>query len=662
MRALRASAGEIALAIVVVAVVVLMVAPVYPTVLDVVIAVTLALGVVLLMASLTVLSPVRLGTFPALVLVSTLLRLGLVVAVTRGILVAEPDGGRIVETFGKKVAADDVLIGLVVFAVIAIFQFVVIARGAEREAEVAARFALDAMPGKQMAIDADLRAGSIDAAEAARRRGGLEREAQFYGAMDGAMKFVKGDAIAALLVVVVVLLAGLAVGVVSRNLTLSAAVDTYAVLAIGAGLAVQLPALLVALAAALLVTRVASEREGGLGEDVGAQLLAEPRALAAAAVLLAAVAFVLPGALVSFLALAIVAGVSAVIVARRVSRAGRPPDGALAVAGGAVRTDIAPPVSVELGAALLADVGGAEAIRAAGARARAADGGAGGGGARVDGVIARLDDVRQALFDDLGVRVPPIAVRANASLRERELGLALDGVIVDYAEVPTRGTGGGAAGAADGVDTVVAAAERALRRVAHELVTIDAVQARLDELAATHPAAVREVVPRIASLPVLVEVLRQLVREQVSIRDLAAVLGGLAAQQAPAGGFGASDASALAERVRATLQRHITAAHAPRGELAAYTVDAMIEDALRGAVVQRDGAPVLALEPDLARDIVAAARSALPKDAPSVVLASGDVRRHLRALLAPEMPDVAVLAPHELGAGVTVRAAGRITV
>jgi flagellar biosynthesis component FlhA len=256
-------------------------------------------------------------------------------------------------------------------------------------------------------------------------------------------------------------------------------------------------------------------------------------------------------------------------------------------------------------------------------------------------LAAKLDGIRQDIFDDLGVRVPPIAVHTDVALAPREVALALAGVAIDYATV------------ADAA-AVPDAAARALRRHAHELVTLEAVQARLDELAATHPATVREVVPRVATLPVLVAVLRQLVREQVSIRDLAAVLDGIAAQPA------ATDPAALAEKVRAALRRHITAAHAPRGQLAAWTVDAMIEDALRGAVVTRDGAAVLALEPDLARDIVAAARARLK--GPSVVLASGDVRRHLRDLLEPELPDVAVLAPHELAAGVTVRAAGRIEV
>ncbi len=595
--------AEVTMAAVVVAVVLLMVSPVATAVLDVLFAASIGLAVVLLMASLYVRTPMRLAAFPALVLVSTLVRLGLIVAVTRAIL-SDGDGGDVVAAFGQHVAGGNLVVGLVVFVVIAIFQFVVVARGAERVAEVAARFALDGLPGKQMAIDADVRAGLIDATEASRRRVALEREAQFYGAMDGAMKFVKGDAIAALLVVVIDLLAGLAIGVGWRGLSVADAASTYALLAVGAGLVVQLPALLVALAAGLLVTRVASEHEGGLGGDVGAQLLGQPRALAAAAVALAALAL-LPGLPpVPFLALAVLAGIAAGWIRLRGERP---------VAGQPVER---PPASVELGASLREVA---------------------------DAVSERLDAVRQAMFDDLGVRVPPIAVRSADSLGAREVAVALDGVVLDYAEVPRPDAA-----------LVVTAVDRALRRLADELVTIDATQARLDELTGSHPAAVREVVPRLVTLPVLVEVLRGLVREGVSIRDLAAVLGGIARHP------DTKDPTVLAEQVRATLRRHITAAHAPRGELAAWTVDAMIEDAVRGAVITRDGAAVLALEPELAREIVAAARTAMPSG--GVVLTSGDVRRHLRALLAPELPEVSVLAPHELAAGVTVRAAGRIQV
>ncbi|MCB9559415.1 MAG: FHIPEP family type III secretion protein [Kofleriaceae bacterium] len=625
----RWSWGEVAMASVIVAVVLLIVSPVPALVLDVLFAASIGLAVVMLMASLYVRTPSRLATFPALILVATLVRLGLLVAATRMIL-TEARAGDVVAAFGRHVAGGSVVVGLVVFAVVAIFQFVVIARGTERVAEVAARFALDAMPGKQMAIDADLRAAVIDGAEAARRRDALEREAQLYGAMDGAMKFVKGDAIAALLVVLVVLGAGLAVGAGQHGLSLSQAVATYAVLAVGAGLVVQLPALLVALAAGLLVTRVAAERgDGALGDDVAAQLIAQPRALIAAAVALAALGLVPGVPTLPFLLLAAVLGPAALVVTLR-ARVATIASPEVLVAASPVRTDATPPVAVELGAELAAAFAG-EPARAA--------------------LAERLDEVRQVIFDDLGVAVPAVAVRTGGALGARELALALDGVAVDYADVPAGEIPAG----------IAEATARSLRRCAHELITLDAVQARLDAIAMVQPAAVREVVPRVVALPLLVEVVRRLVREQVPVRDLGAVLGAIAAAPAPAAGFTGRDVETLVETARAALRRQITAAHAPRGQLAAWTLDAMIEDALRGAVVTRDGAAVLALEPELARDIVAATRAVLPGRA-GVVLTSGDVRRHLRALLAPELPDVAVLSPHDLAPGVTVRSAGRIQV
>ena len=622
----RWSAGELAIAAVIVAVVLLVVSPVPPWALDALFAASFGLAAVMLTAALAVRAPGRLTAFPALVLIATLVRLGLLVAATRLVL-TEVDAGRVVSAFGAYATGGSVMVGLVVFAVVAIFQFVVIARGTERVAEVAARFALDAMPGKQMAIDADLRAGAIDAAEAARRRVALEREARLFGAMDGAMKFVKGDAIAALLVVLVVLGAGLAIGVGQRGLSLDVALGTYAVLAVGAGLVVQVPALLIALAAGLLVTRVAGDdADVALGDDVVAQLAAQPRAVGAAAVVLGVLALVPGLPALPFLGLAALLGGAAGVLAMRAAAAA-PTQAAVVIAGGAVATDATPPVSIEVGRELAAALAGAPARQA---------------------VQERLDEARQDVYDALGVAVPPLAVRAAIGLQPREAALALDGIAVEYATLE----------GADVPAVVATMASRALRRHAHELVTLDAVQARLDALAVTQPAAAREIVPRVIALPVLVEVLRRLVREQVSVRELSAVLGALAGAPERAH----RDPDALAELARAGLRRQITAVHAPRGALAAWTVDGMIEDALRGAVVQRDGAPVLALEPELARDIVGAARAALPPGQPGVVLASGDVRRHLRALLAPELPDIAVIAPHELAAGVTVRAAGRIQV
>ncbi len=249
--------------------------------LDTLIAVNLALSVVLLMVSLYVNSPLGLSTFPSLLLFTTLFRLSLNIAATRQILL-HANAGEIIFTFGNLVVGGDIIVGIVVFLIIAIVQFVVIAKGAERVAEVGARFTLDAMPGKQMSIDADLRAGLIDKEEARTRRSLLERESHLYGAMDGAMKFVKGDAIAALIIAAVNIIAGICVGTLRKGMEFSAALDTYSVLTVGDALVSQIPSLFVSIAAGVLITRVADpgRRQGtGLGDEIAEQLRAHPRAL-----------------------------------------------------------------------------------------------------------------------------------------------------------------------------------------------------------------------------------------------------------------------------------------------------------------------------------------------------------------------------------------------
>ena len=614
--------GDLGLAVVVVAVVGMMVVPLPRLAIDLLLALSLTSAVVILLAAVYAPSPARLTTLPAVLLVTTLFRLGLNVSTTRRIL-AHADGGDVVAAFGSFVAQADLVVGVVVFAVITIVQYLVVARGAERVAEVAARFALDGLPGKQLAIDGDLKAGVIDAAEAARQRAALERQSQLYGALDGAMKFVKGDAIAAILIVVINLAGGMVIGMAERGLDPRAALETYAILSIGDGLVVQLPALLVALAAALVVTRVASaDGERAIGDDIVAQLGAEPRAFLTAAVLLVGLGLVPGLPAVPFLVLAVVAaGVGLVARARP-----RPAGGAVGGDGVVARAGGAPaPVDDGLELALHPDA----------ARTLAAD----------PTLASTLADLRQRLYERTGVRAPVLRVRGDATVAAGELELRLWGVAVDWLPLgPARARDLGAA-----LDAVLA-------RHAGELVRAGGVQAALDELGAGQAALVREVVPKLAPLPVLVEVLRRLVQEGVSVRDLGAVLEGLA--QAPASG--PRDPAALTEVARAHLRRVISGAVAPRGQLLAWTVDPMIEDAVRGAVVTRDAGAIVALEPALARDIVAAVKAAVGER--GVVLVSGDVRRHLKAVLDPELPGIAVVAPHELSPGVTVQARGRIDV
>lgn len=276
----RVPVGEIALGALVVAVLVMMIVPLPPAALDFLIALNLAVSLALLLVALCVADASRLAALPSILLLATLFRLGLNVSTTRLVLL-DGNAGRIVEAFGKIVVSGNLVVGCVVFLVLAIVQFIVIAKGAERVAEVAARFTLDALPGKQMAIDADLRAGSVTLEEAQERRRGLERESQLYGALDGAMKFIKGDAIAGLAIVVVNIVGGLGVGLLQKGMSISEAASHYAVLTIGDGLAAQLPSLLVSATAGLVVTRVPDGDT--LGGDITDQFSAQPRALLATA-------------------------------------------------------------------------------------------------------------------------------------------------------------------------------------------------------------------------------------------------------------------------------------------------------------------------------------------------------------------------------------------
>jgi type III secretion protein V len=610
---------ELAIAALVIAVVVMLIVPVPRPLLDALLALNIAISVALLMAAVFTPKPMSFQSFPTLLVVTTLFRVGLEVSTTRLIL-ADADAGSVVRAFGSSVVAENLVVGLVVFAVITLVQLIVVARGAERVAEVAARFALDAMPGKQIAIDAELRAGSIDPETARARRGALERESQLYGAMDGAMRFVKGDAIAAIAIVVVNLVGGLVVGIASKGMTAAAAAHTYSLLSIGAGLVAQIPSLLVAVASGLLVTRVASAGDRALGDDLGGQLASSPRILGGVAILLVGLALV-PGLPVGPFALL----------------------GALA-AGAALLATRKPAASTAL------DEPGADAIRGPRLSLRVSPQLREALGTKPDALHATLALARETVTARSGVPIPPLAVAVDATLGATEAAIAIDGTPVAWLAL-----------ANPPLATLEMRLPDALAPLAAELVGVDRVAALVERAAIHAPVLVREVVPRVIALPALAEVLRTLVREQVPIDDLAAVLEAIALAPAPQGGFTAQTLPALVEHLRGQLRRQISARWAPRGQIAVFTVDAMIEDAVRSAIDRRDGASVLALEPAIAQDIVAAVRGKLAGGS-GVLLVSGDVRRHLRGLLEPELPNVAILAAHELAPNTTITTTGRIDV
>lgn len=613
-----ARVAEFAVAALVIAVVAMLIVPVPRPLLDGLLTLNIALAVGLLMAAVFSPSPRSFMSFPTLLVVSTLFRVGLEVSTTRLVL-ADADAGEVVRAFGSSVVAENLVVGLVVFGVITIIQLVVVARGAERVAEVAARFALDAMPGKQMAIDAELRAGSVDAETARARRTELERESQLYGAMDGAMRFVKGDAVAAIVIVLINLVGGLVIGTTSRGMSIGAAAHTYSLLSVGAGLVAQIPSLLVAVASGLLVTRVASAGDTALGHDLGAQFTSSPRALGGVAVLLLGLALV-PGLPVGpFLALGVLATAGAIIILRTQPT----PVATLDEPGsdkGSPRVELR--LSKPLHTALAA---------------------------RSAQLHATLASVRPRY-------VPPLSVVMDDTLAAREIALAIDGTPVSWQLLDPSPHASD-----DPIDSLAHKLPQALAPLVPDLIGVDRTAALVEQAAGRSPVLVREVVPRVIALPSLAEVLRQLAREQVPIDDLTAVLEAIALAPRPSEGFTAANVPGLVEHLRGQLRRQITARWAPRGQVVVYTVDGMIEDAVRTAIDRRDGAAVLALEPAIAHDIVAAVRDKLGQG-PGILLVSSDVRRHLRGLLEPELPAIAILAAHELAPGTAVTTAGRIDV
>ena len=613
-----ARAADLVLAGIVVLVVGMMIVPLPTPVLDVLLASNIAASIVLLLVAVHVPDALSFASFPTLLLVTTLFRLALNVSSTRLVLL-QADAGRVIRAFGEFVVQGDYAVGAIVFVVLTLIQYVVIARGSERVAEVGARFTLDALPGKQMAIDAELRAGAIGQDEARRRRRHLARESQFYGAMDGAMKFVKGDAIAGMVIVAVNLVGGAAIGVLARGLSLSDALATYGLLSIGDGLVTQIPSILVSTAAGLVVTRVASEEEGAsLGSEVGRQILAQPRALAIAALLLLALA-VVPGLpTLPFLLLAVVLGsmAFALVRARRRARVAAPTP---------QFTPGLDALRIELGPVLAARIDSGEP-------------------SVLDHALAEM---RERVFASLGVVVPEARLRRGAALADR--------FVVSLSELPVHeGVAGGADAAAQAA-YVASVAETYLRMRASELVGITETQAMLDRLEATASPLVRQVVPKPIGVALLADVLRRLLDEGVSIRPLREILEALALAPATE-----KDAGALADHVRVALRRHLTARYAPGGAVVTLALDPELEEAVRDGIKRTSGAVRLAVAPDVARVLVERSRAAIAAAPGAVIVAASDVRRFVRAILANELPGVPVLSADELDPMVRVQLAGRI--
>ena len=668
-RALAAALGsrELVLPCLVAAILGALVVPLPSWLLDLGLALNLVAAAALLIAALRAAGPLELSAFPTLLLVTTLFRLALNVSSTR-LALAEGHAGAVIQAFGEFVVRGDYVVGGVVFAVVTLVQFLVVAKGAERVSEVAARFTLDAMPGKQMAIDADLRAGLIDQNGARERRRSLERESQMFGAMDGAMKFVKGDVLAGLVIVLVNLVGGVLVGMLQRGLEGQEALARYALIAIGDGLVSQVPSLCIAVAAGLVVTRVTPGEEGqGLGEDIGLQLFGSRGALWLLAGVAAALSLVPGMPRLTFLAV----GAALLALARGwrpgEAAAPEPPAAGPGPPPGPEAAEWGPcvsPLALELAPGWTEEPAGGRAFQDA------------------------LRRMRGALEAELGFRIPGVHVRAGAALPEGSYRILVDEVPAAAGRLPSSGllvrtpaaelaflaveaepvedpsTGRALARVPEpardrlalaGLDALapaeVVVEHRAsvARRHAPALLGLQDVQLLLDGLEARTPALVRPALEKVP-LPLLADVLRRLLHEGVSVRNLRGVLETLASPGVE------GDAAALAERCRRSLARWISHRHAPSGALFAWLVDPALEETLRTRTV--DGAP--ALEPERVQALLEAVGE-LVQDGRAVLLASGDVRRPLRALCEGAFPEVAVLAYAELDPALRVQPLGRLS-
>jgi type III secretion protein V len=559
-------------------------------VVDVGVATNLTLALVLLSSALYVRAPLAFSSFPTLLLLSTLFRLALNVTSTRLILL-HADAGRVIEAFGHVVVQGDYAVGALVFAMLTAVQLIVVARGAERIAEVSARFSLDALPGKQLAIEAELRAGQLSGAEARTARTRLNQESELLGALDGAMKFVKGDAIASLVIAAINAFGGLGIGALRRGLGVAESAQRYGLLAIGDALASQLPSLLSAIAAGLLVTRMANrDTASSLAQTIAGELLGDPRSLGVAAVALGVLATApgLPAA--PFALLAVLSGALTLRAQRRLARPADETDGLVLLLGAAQ-------------------------------------------GLQKGALEAALHGVRTSLADELGLPLPAVLVRADA-------GLAPSGRAWRWGKrslVP-------ASPSAPDTQALCAELERLLRRDAHTFVDLDSVGSALDALAVTAPRLVRELVPGQITLADLTELCRSLVDEGIGLGQLKPVLVGLSRALPLPATMGAR--LGLARRA---LRAHISAQVAPEGEAYLLSLAPEVEEAIADALRARDGQHVLALPPSLASDIRGSIRSAFAAADPrAALLTSGEIRAHVRKLMREDLPDLQVICPDEL--------------
>ncbi|MEZ5356687.1 MAG: type III secretion system export apparatus subunit SctV [Bryobacteraceae bacterium] len=660
----------------------MMIVPLPTFLLDILLTINITAALTILMVSVYIANAPQIASFPTLLLITTLYRLALDISATRLILL-QADAGEVIDAFGNFVVQGNFVVGAVIFLIITLVQFIVITKGAERVAEVSARFTLDAMPGKQMSIDADMRAGIIDMKEAIRRRNGLARESQFYGAMDGAMKFVKGDAIAGIVITLINIIGGLIIGVGMNGMEAMEAVQTYSVLTIGNGLVSQIPALLIAIAAGMVVTRVATEEPNtNLGKEVATQILSQPKAIAITAGLLLVLGLIPGLPKIPFFLLALAAGGVAHGMLRVSGRASDPATATTAAIEDAKKLaepDVRPTIPVLLEASQdLAPY--LDLNQPAG-----------------QNFFDQITRTRHSLYLDLGVIYPAIDVAAPSAASSGSYSICVREVPVVRGQIrpdsvltsesayhisvfglkgeDTRNPESGKPAA--WIDQ--AAAERAravglqvwephevivlhlvnvLRRHARDFVGPQEVQWMVAKMREMYPNLVDELVPKRISLQSLTDVLRRLVDEEVSIRDLKTVFEALSEAASPD-----SDTPALVEHVRVALRDRICANLAGgRTNLFVYTLSPDLEDLFHGSVRQGQAGPYLSMPPESVQQVQDAFFQTLGNLPPTaqrpVVVAPSAIRRFVQRVAETRVPEVATVSYEELSPLVTCQPLG----
>lgn len=689
---LLSRSSDVILAAFVITIIGMIIIPVPPTVIDMMIAVNMSVSICLLMVALYIQKAVHLSIFPSILLVTTLFRLGIEIAATRQILL-KADAGHIIEAFGNFVVGGNFIVGGVVFLIITIVQFIVVTKGAERVAEVAARFTLDAMPGKQMSIDADLRSGTIDANQARELRLALQKESQLYGAMDGAMKFVKGDVIAGIVIAVINIVGGLVIGMMIHNMTAMQSAKIYSLLSIGEGLVTQIPSLMISLTAGIVTTRVSSEKKNtNLGKDISSQIFSHSKGLILASCVTFGMSWLKGFPSWIFILLTILFGTVGIRnhfkQKKRAAKAGvggagpssveTDVDGHSVVSGGLDDYALTLPVILETGKNL------SQLIKKEKGSTNF-----------IDEMIPKM---RHALYQDLGIRFPGIHVRTDSTtLEPSEYSIFLNEVPIVRGRVINNSvltneseetlkrynlpftTSKNSIGTAalwvenryvevlkkagikywKPLDVMILHLSQFYKQYAADFLGIQEMRAILEFVEKSYPDLVKEVT-RLVPLQKLTEIFRRLVQEQVSIKDLRTIMESLSEWAQTE-----KDTVLLTEYVRSSLKRYISYKYSlGQTVLSVYLLDPEIEDMIRGAIKQTSAGSYLALDPDSVQLILHAMRGVIvptpPGGQPPVLLTAIDVRRFARKLIEGDFPDLPVVSYQEIVPEVRIQPLGRI--